>query len=134
MRIVFLCVAAVAAVALVACGDEGVTADTDQPPTVELPVLDCGPYSGDGNLGDYTGDVVLMVSVQVTDPNGDVRYVDATIDGAVFRLTADADGTGWTYEQGGATNRIARCMAGTTVEIRAVDMVGLVTTRVVTVE
>ena len=116
------------------CGDEGVSADTDQPPTVELPVVDCGRYTGEGNLGDYDGDVVVMITVEVTDPNGDVSYVDATIDGAVFRLTVDGAGTSWSYDQAGATNRIARCMPGTTIEIRAVDVAGLVTTRDVTIE
>jgi hypothetical protein len=99
-----------------------------------MPDVECGTYTGDGNLGDYTGDVILRVSVEVTDPNDDVNYVDAILDGAPFRLTPDDAGTMWTYEQGGASNQIARCMLGSSVQVRAVDDGGLVTTVDLTLE
>ncbi len=123
-----------AVLTLAACGDDGASAKADMPPSVGDPIIECGSYSGEGNLGDYDGDVIVSLVVEVTDPDGDLSYVDATIDGAVFRLTPDAEGTVWAYEQAGATNLIARCMTGTTAEIRAVDATGLVTTRDVTIE
>ena len=61
------------------CGDDGASASAARPPTVGLPVVECGAYSGEGNLGEYTGDVLLGLTVQVTDPNGDLSYVDATV-------------------------------------------------------
>lgn len=116
------------------CGDDGASASAARPPTVGLPVVECGAYSGEGNLGEYTGDVLLGLTVQVTDPNGDLSYVDATVDGAPFRLAASESGTEFSYSQDASSNQIARCSQGTFIVVRAVDLGGLVTTVEVTVE
>jgi len=97
-------------------------------------VVECGAYAGEGNLGDYSGDVLIGLTVEVTDPNDDLSYVDATVDGAPFRLTANDIGTEWSYAQDAVSNKIARCSPGTFIVVRAVDVGGLVTTVDVTVE
>lgn len=114
---------------LTACGEDEEAANAAAPPTIGEPVIECAAYSGEGNLGDYEGDVLISITVPVTDDDGDLNYVDATVDGAVFRLVEGAEANEWTYTQGGSTNEIARCMTGTTIEFRAVDAAGGVTTR-----
>lgn len=121
MRHVMMVWVALAALALVACGDDGGGATTGAP-VISSASLECGPFAGDGDPR-ADGDILLRLEVTVSDPDNDLSRVTANYDGALLVLADQGDGS-FAYDQGGTFNQIALCTGQEEILIRAVDAAG----------